>query len=154
MPKLPRDLVKRAAFDNPLRRTTPEEASFATADAFAADVNTAVRAKDSDPGERDETAGGVVLPFARLESEHDANRAAVMPALPPTPDPQPAVMAASPPTPDTQPPANEHRITVRIDDATRRALETECHRRRLAGEKVTVADIARGVLAKGTSRVQ
>jgi len=44
------------------------------------------------------------------------------------------------------------RITVRIDDSIRCALETECHKRRLAGEKTNLADVARGILSDWASR--
>jgi hypothetical protein len=47
-----------------------------------------------------------------------------------------------------------HRITVRIDDATRCAIEAECHRRRIAGEKTNVAEIARGILAQWVGRAE
>jgi hypothetical protein len=47
-----------------------------------------------------------------------------------------------------------HRITVRIDDATRCAIEAECHRRRIAGEKTNVAEIARGILAQWAGRAE
>lgn len=44
------------------------------------------------------------------------------------------------------------RITVRIDDDIRRALETECHKRRLAGEKTNVAEVARRILTDWATR--
>lgn len=134
MPKLPRDLVKRTQFDNPLRRTTSEDLSFA-----ADHVATSGRQTQSDSIVQPDP-GGVVLPFARIEEEHEVSRAASMPTSPPLPDEL-----------DEQSLTIEHRITVRIDDATRRALETECHRRRIAGEKIKVAEIARSILAAGAA---
>lgn len=47
-----------------------------------------------------------------------------------------------------------HRITVRIEDPTRCALEAECYRRRLAGEKTNVTEIARNILAQWTSQTR
>ena len=55
---------------------------------------------------------------------------------------------------DQEPVPVPHRITVRIEDATRRALEAECYRRRIAGEKTNVADIARGILKHWTNRTE
>lgn len=47
-----------------------------------------------------------------------------------------------------------HRITVRIEEPTRCALESECHRRRLAGEKTNVTEIARNILAQWASQTR
>ncbi len=50
-------------------------------------------------------------------------------------------------TSDNEQSASPPRITVRIDDAIRRALEAECFKRRVGGEKTNVAEIARGILS-------
>jgi hypothetical protein len=47
-----------------------------------------------------------------------------------------------------------HRITVRIEEPTRCALESECHRRRIAGEKTNVTEIARNILAQWASQTR
>lgn len=73
-----------------------------------------------------EAGGGVVIPIATNTRTDGANEPVPMP----------------------------HRITVRIDDATRRALEAESYRRRIAGEKTNVADIARGILKNWANRVE
>jgi hypothetical protein len=117
MPKLPSNLVKPPAFDNPLRRTTPAPVSLP--EPYAA-------AESPTPDVEAGQGGGVVIPIAattRTDGDHD---------LVPMP----------------------HRITVRIDDPTRRALEAECYRRRIAGEKTNVADIARGILKNWTNRTE
>jgi hypothetical protein len=114
MPKLPDNLVKPPAFDNPLRRTVPAQASIP--EAPASPVN-----DTAEPA-----PGGVVIPIAaapRIDSQQD-------PALMP------------------------HRITVRIDDATRCALEAECYKRRVAGEKTNLAEIARGILKQWAKRAE
>jgi len=47
----------------------------------------------------------------------------------------------------------EHRITVRVDDDIKRALELERHERAMAGEKkANIADVARKVLATWAKR--
>jgi hypothetical protein len=112
MPKLPDNLVKPPAFDNPLRRTAPAPASIP--EATASPVNDAA----------EQALGGVVISIAtnpRPDSHHD---------LAPMP----------------------HRITVRIDDATRCALEAECYKRRIVGEKTNLAEIARGILQHWANR--
>ncbi len=58
------------------------------------------------------------------------------------------------PNVDPDPVPMPYRITVRIDDQTRRALEAECYRRRIAGEKTNVADIARGILRSWANRTE
>lgn len=112
MPKLPNNLVKPPAFDNPLRRTSPAHASIpeATADPVTDAAEPAL--------------GGVVIPIA----------------IPTRPDDHPDLVAMP------------HRITVRIDDATRCALEAECYKRRIAGEKTNLAEIARGILKQWANR--
>lgn len=120
---------KPPAFDNPLRRTTPSHIETALpAETASAISETAALPYSPDAGELrgGAEAGGVVIPFAG--SAH--------------PDSQPEATAI---------PMN-HRITVRIDDATRCAIEAECHRRRIAGEKTNVAEIARGILAQWACR--
>jgi hypothetical protein len=117
MPKLPSNLVKPPAFDNPLRRTGPVHAGGAATEAAP---ETTFRQLADDPSERAE--GAVVIPITapRADDHQDLAAAAVTP----------------------------HRITVRIDDATRCALESECYRRRIAGEKTNIAEIARGLLSQ------
>ena len=127
MPRLPSNLVsKPPAFDNPLRRTTPAYAETALPGetVLQAISDTAAPSDNPDAGEAGGGAetGGIVIPFAASAR----------------PDSQPEA---------TTLPMN-HRITVRIDDATRCAIEAECHRRRIAGEKTNVAEIARGILAQ------
>jgi hypothetical protein len=131
MPRLPSNLVsKPPAFDNPLRRTTPAHVeNVLPADAALSAIETTEHTAPSynrDAGDVGELrggagAGGIVIPFAGS-----------------TRDSQPEATAT---------PMN-HRITVRIEDATRCALEAECHRRRIAGEKTNVSEIARGLLAQ------
>jgi len=128
MPSMPKNLVKAppaSAFDNPLRRTTPVEVVEP-----APVLAQAVEAKDNDKRPHDtvvtEADSGVVIPIvgdARTVSE-----------------------------PDSEKDSMSHRITVRIDDATWRTLEAESHKRRLAGEKTNVADLARNVLKQWAAR--
>jgi hypothetical protein len=113
MPKLPDNLVKPPAFDNPLRRTAPAHASIP--EAAASPVNDEV-----------EQVRGVVIPIA----------------TPPRPESSPDLVPVAP------------RITVRIDDATRCALEAECYKRRVAGEKTNLAEIARGILKQWANRAE
>lgn len=113
MPKLPINLVKPPAFDNPLRRTTPASGSDATA--------------SSTNDEADQAPSGVVLTIAPNTYIDGTNS---------NPDIAPA----------------PHRITVRIDDATRRALESDCYTRRVAGEKTNIAEIARNILRDWANR--
>jgi len=90
------------------------------------DLSTAeLPASDSEAGQP-EPGGGVVIPIATN----------ARPDVDPDPVPMP------------------YRITVRIDDQTRRALEAECYRRRIAGEKTNVADIARGILKSWANRTE
>lgn len=128
MPSMPKNLVKAppaSAFDNPLRRTTPVE----TAEP-APVLAQAVEAKDDIKRTPNtvvaEADSGVVVPIAgdaRTVNELDSEKDSM-----------------------------SHRITVRIDDATRRTLEAESHKRRLAGEKTNVADLARNVLKQWAGR--
>jgi len=179
MPKLPEGLAKRTAFDSPLRRTTSANEATATTDPAGA-TDDGPTAADLIPNVRSgEGLDGVVLPFdppTRIETEQQAAQAEQRPSmttatrseptssttsatrskrttrLKPAPTPTTEQPATEQPAPEQ--PAPEHRITVRIDDAIRCALETECHRRRIAGEKVTVSEIARSILAERTSRAQ
>ena len=133
MPRLPGNLVsKPPAFDNPLRRTTPahSEPTLPVEAALPAISDTAALPHDADASDTggEESAGGIVIPFGGSAR----------------PDSQPETIAI---------PMN-HRITVRIDDATRCAIEAECHRRRIAGEKTNVAEIARRILAQWAVRAQ
>jgi hypothetical protein len=117
MPKLPSNLVKPPAFDNPLRRTTPIDVSPPEASPMNHDA------------EQAPALGGVVIPIvtnARTDGDHD--HAPLVPM--------------------------QHRITVRIDDSTRRALEAECYKRRVAGKKANIAEIARGILSNWTNRAE
>jgi len=112
MPKLPINLVKPPAFDNPLRRTAPASDSEATASP----------ANDDD----DHAPSGVVLAIAPSPRSDGNSKPDIAPA--------------------------PHRITVRIDDATRRALESDCYARRVAGEKTNIAEIARNILRNWANR--
>jgi len=143
MPKLPKNMVsKPPTFDNPLRRTTPMDGETHAA------ITTAATIASSDPevGEGDSGPSGVVLPFSGGARTEDALTSRNEPAISPRTEDLP--------TTRSEPAATEfnHRITVRIDDATRCALEAEAHRRRIAGEKTNVAEIARTILARWTSR--
>lgn len=120
MPKLPTNLVKPPVFDNPLRRTTPGPAAIEPADT-GAEPAPAVPASTEPPG-------GVVIAIATGARTDDVR----------TEDARTDDGHELAPTP--------HRITLRIEDQTRRVLEAECYRRRLAGEKTNVAEIARGIL--------
>jgi hypothetical protein len=126
MPKLPDNLVRKPpAFDNPLRRTTPAHAeNVLPAEAALSASETTAPSYNLDVGEvrGGAGAGGIVIPFAGSVRSDSQPEAAAIPM--------------------------NHRITVRIDDATRCALEAECHRRRIAGEKTNVSEIARGLLAQ------
>jgi len=116
MPKLPNNLVKPPAFDNPLRRTTPAHASIS--EATVGPVNDAV----------EQALGGVVIPIATTTTTHPDSHHDLVPM--------------------------PHRITVRIDEATRCALEAECYKRRVAGEKTNLAEIARGILKQWANRAE
>lgn len=129
MPPLPKNLVKNMArppvFDNPLRRT---------ASPAIADTSTAPQSRpEAGEAQSEQGSNGIVIPFAG--SPVDAG-------------PEPTGTR-----PEPAPAENDHRITVRIDDETRCALETECHRRRIAGEKAKVAEIARSVLTQWARRM-
>ena len=146
MTKLPKNMVsKPPTFDNPLRRTTPMDGEIHAA------ITTAATSATSDPevGEGDSGASGVVLSFSSVARTEDALTGRSEPAISPRTEDRPDL-----PTTRSEPSATEfnHRITVRIDDATRCALEAEAHRRRIAGEKTNVAEIARTILARWTSR--
>jgi hypothetical protein len=169
MPKLPEGLVKRTAFDSPLRRTTSANEATATTDLPGATDNGPAARERSQNVRSGEGLDGVVLPFdppARVETERQTAQAEETPTTTTATRSEPTSSTTTAtrskrttrlkpaPTPTTEQPATEHRITVRIDDATRCALETECHRRRIGGEKVTVAEIARSILAERTSRAQ
>lgn len=124
MPKLPTNLVKPPVFDNPLRRTTSGPAAIEPA-AASAELSPVAPASTEPPG-------GVVIAIATGTRTEDARangriedtRSAEQHELAPI----------------------SHRITLRIEDQIRRALEAECYRRRVAGEKTNVAEIARGIL--------
>jgi len=163
MPKLPKNLVSGPpAFDNPLRRTTPADTEIAEA---------AVPNHHPDVGEAKSEQGGVVIPFASnvpiaSDVASDIEAAGIVQAtgiVQAASDLETTSRArkgrASKVRPESHPNPNPmapddiiHRITVRIDDATRCALEAECHRRRIAGQKTNVAEIARAILAQWTSR--
>src|SRR5882724_9365540 len=144
MPNLPRNLVKRH-FDNPLRRTVSEDSEA---------VSLATETSTSNNGRSGQSADGIVIPFAgniRLDAEHETP--AAQPSSPTAAiTAQPSSSIAIEPAPIAV--ELEHRITVRIDDVTRRALENECHRRRIAGVKTNVAEIARGILGQWASRAE
>jgi len=138
MPSLPKNLVKNMAkppvFDNPLRRTAPSGLDSEPASPAIADASTAPQSQPeageahSEPG-----SNGIVIPFA--SSRVDAG-------------PEPTGTQPEPTSAE-----NDHRITLRIDDETRCALENECHRRRISGEKAKVAEIARSILAQWARRM-
>ena len=134
MPKLPGNLVsKPPSFDNPLRRTTPVHAeTMLPAETLPTTTisEAAARSYTPDAGEvrGGAEAGGIVIPFGGSTR----------------PDNQPEATA----------PPMDHRITVRIDDATRCAIEGERHKRRIAGEKTNVAEIARDILTQWASRAK
>jgi hypothetical protein len=131
MPHLPNNLVKppTPGFDNPIRRTAKAEAvpgespaSRRMPKAEAAPSESPASPVSASPHDMEvsQELGGTVIPIgtnARTDSHPDLSDLAMV-----------------------------HRITVRIDDATRRALEANCHMRRMAGEKTNVAEIARGIL--------
>jgi hypothetical protein len=123
MPKLPTNLVKPPVFDNPLRRTTPGPAAIEPA-AASAELAPAAPASTEPPG-------GVVIAIATGTRTEDARADSWIE------DTRSAELALAP---------ISHRITLRIEDQIRRALEAECYRRRVAGEKTNVAEIARGIL--------
>lgn len=125
MPKLPSNLVKPPAFDNPLRRTIPAARPSQDTLPDAAPSSESTASELSSSGDRE---GGIVIPIVAnaRANEPTESAAATMP----------------------------HRITVRIDDATRCALESECYKRRIAGDKTNLAEIARGILAQWASRTE
>lgn len=120
MPKLPENLVKPPVFDNPLRRTV-----------FAEPVT----APTQEPA-------SIETPKAQPVSfEAPIVHAETSPKTKAKPKTRPA--------PRTTASAEEKagaRLTVRIEDTVRCALETECFTRRVAGEKTNVAEIARTIL--------
>lgn len=132
MPKLPTNLVKPPVFDNPLRRTTPGPAALEPADASAEPASAAPASAEPPP------PGGVVIAIATGARTDEGTRT------------EPRTEARS----DEGARTGEgleltpmpYRITLRIEDQTRRALEAECYRRRVAGEKTNVAEIARSIL--------
>jgi hypothetical protein len=139
MPNLPKNLVKPPSFDNPLRKTAPAHAESVTPAISEAGFSDARSLQDPDVVETRATGearaasgegepGGVVLAFA------GSGR--------PDSHPDPAAIPI------------DHRITVRISELTRCALEAECHRRRIAGQKTNVAEIARGILDQWRSRIE
>jgi hypothetical protein len=125
MPKLPTNLVKPPVFDNPLRRTAPGPAAI--------EPDISAEPAPAAPASTEPQPGGVVIAIATGARTEDS----------PTEDTR---------TEDARTDAGHeltpmpHRITLRIEDQTRRALEAECYRRRVAGEKTNVAEIARGIL--------
>jgi hypothetical protein len=131
MPKLPGNLVQSPPFDNPLRRTSRPELS--EPEATHEPTQGPGRTESGEP-RSDGRQGGMVIPIAsnvHASSVYADNR-----------DPEPADVTKI------------HRITVRIEEPTRCALESECHRRRLAGEKTNVTEIARNILAQWASQTR
>lgn len=121
MPKLPINLVKPPVFDNPLRRTTPGTAAIEPA---AASAELAPASTEPPGGVVIAIATGTRTEDARADGRIEDTRSAAQHELAPI----------------------SHRITLRIEDQIRRALEAECYRRRVVGEKTNVAEIARGIL--------
>jgi len=78
----------------------------------------------------------LVVSEAAVEAQHEAHVIAIAPA-PRDDSPRPSA--------DRKPP--EPRISIRVDDATMRALEDERCARRVAGDKTNVSDIAGAILA-------
>lgn len=143
MPKLPSNLVKPPAFDNPFRRTSPAPSlsTELTADA---------------PEAAEQLPGGVVIPLVASSQPADTELAAGS-----TEGAEPLAAGVTTPLvtdapadgPAVEPEPAAHRITVRIDDALRCALESECYKRRIAGERTNLAEVARSILrawASGT----
>lgn len=128
MPKLPTNLVKPPVFDNPLRRTTPGPVAVEPIDASA----------EPAPASTEPPPGGVVIAIATGARADERARPDARPEARTDEGARPDEGHELTPTP--------HRITLRIEDQTRRALEAECYRRRVAGEKTNVAEIARGIL--------
>src|SRR5689334_3912445 len=94
------------------------------------DATQGSRHADSGETRSDGSQGGMVIPIA--SSVHADNHSA--------PEPLEVTLV--------------HRITVRIEEPTRCALESECHRRRLAGEKTNVTEIARSILAQWANQTR
>jgi hypothetical protein len=138
MPPLPKNLVKNMTkppvFDNPLRRTAPSGIDSQPASPAITDTSTAPQSQpEAVEAQSEQGPNGIVIPFAG--SRVDAG-------------PEPTATQPEPTAAE-----NDHRITVRIDDETRCALENECHRRRIAGEKAKVAEIARSILTQWARRM-
>lgn len=135
MPNLPKNLVKPPMFDNPLRRTARAEVDAEPAPSAIAPPSTPPHHELTvDETLSGQESSGIIIPFANSRADGSPEPTATRP------DPTPAETC--------------HRITVRIDDTTRCALESECHRRRIAGEKTNVAEIARGILVNWVQRVE
>lgn len=120
MPKLPENLVKPPVFDNPLRRT-----------AFAEPIS----APASEPASI-ETPKSQPVSF-----EAPTAQAEMAPKTKAKPKTKPAPRFTA-----TAEEKAGARLTLRIEDTVRCALETECFTRRVAGEKTNVAEIARTIL--------
>ncbi len=122
MPKLPENLVKPPVFDNPLRRTMlAEPIATSTHEPASAETPKAQPVSFEAP-----------TPISHVETSPKAKAK-------PKAKPAPSVTAMA----DEKAVA---RLTVRIEDTVRCALETECFTRRVAGEKTNVAEIARTIL--------
>ena len=156
MPELPSNLVKPPPFDNPLRRTaspTAEAESLAstntTSDQDESEQPSSLVTKGqaapsptaSKPSSNSRSAksGRANSPRLVVEKVSRAEASNVIPLVP-----EGTVGDESTGLP--------HRITVRIDEVTRLALEAESHRLRIGGKKTNVAEIARSLLAEWATR--
>lgn len=153
--KLPRTLVKPpAGFDNPFRRTDTSTESEGEGDPNA--TIEAALAPDTATNSSDTQTADATFSAAELEGPPEAELAQPAQAEPPaTPTPIISIKQSKTPAPSARTAkkaaaaatsAPEQRITLRIDDVLWRALETECYKRRMAGIKTNITEIARDVL--------
>ena len=123
MPKLPNNLVKPPASAFDNPLRRTAPRDAALAESPGPAPAQSETTPPRDPGASE--TGGVVIPIGTTRTDSQ---------------PEPGEMDMS------------HRITVRIDDNTRRALEADCYKRRIAGEKTNLAEIARGILKQWAGR--
>jgi hypothetical protein len=133
--KLPSNLVKPPpAFDNPLRPTVPtEKPAKHQPKAVAVEHSPETKTKADSRVEELEVAGA-----AKAQ--------------------EPALAAATAPS-ETSPQSNEggaqeeYRVTARFNDEQWRALQTECHERRMKGKRMNVAELLRQIVDEWRARV-
>ncbi len=155
MPELPSNLVKPPPFDNPLRRTAP---SASEAELPARAVAAIDKDEDSQPSSMPATVQSpatppTAKPTTSSRSAKSARASAPRLVVDKVLGAEPSnVIPIAPEVALDEGAVLPHRITLRIDEVTRLALEAENHKLRMSGKKTNVAEIARSLLAAWATR--